>query len=56
MISGTTTVIAHLGYPTEGFKAPLVYNPWFGRNGIDAVVVPMGDGRLTALRAVFPDF
>ena len=23
MISGKTTVIAHLGYPTEGFKAPL---------------------------------
>lgn len=42
MISGKTTVIAHLGYPTEGFKAPLVYNPWFDKNGIDAVVVPMG--------------
>jgi shikimate dehydrogenase len=42
MLSGTTTLIAHLGYPTHAFKAPLVYNPWFEQNGIDAVVVPMG--------------
>jgi shikimate dehydrogenase len=42
MISGKTTVIAHIGYPTESFKAPLIYNPWFERHGIDAVVVPMG--------------
>lgn len=42
MISGTTTLIAHLGYPTDTFKSPLIYNPWFEKNGIDAVVVPMG--------------
>jgi shikimate dehydrogenase len=42
MISGKTTLIAHLGYPTFAFKAPLIYNPWFEKNGIDAVVVPMG--------------
>ena len=42
MISGKTTVIAHLGYPTFAFKAPMIYNPWFEKNGIDAVVVPMG--------------
>ncbi len=42
MISGHTTLIAHLGYPTETFKAPMIYNPWFERRGIDAVVVPMG--------------
>jgi shikimate dehydrogenase len=42
MLSGTTTLIAHLGYPTYGFRAPLIYNPWFEKNGIDAVVVPMG--------------
>ncbi|MFM0055221.1 shikimate dehydrogenase [Paraburkholderia phytofirmans] len=42
MISGKTTLIAHLGYPTEAFKAPLIYNPWFDKNGIDAVVMPMG--------------
>jgi shikimate dehydrogenase len=42
MISGKTTLIAHLGYPTESFKAPLIYNPWFDSKRIDAVVVPMG--------------
>jgi len=42
MISGKTTLIAHLGYPTEAFKAPMIYNPWFEKSGIDAVVVPMG--------------
>jgi shikimate dehydrogenase len=42
MISGKTTLIAHLGYPTFAFKAPLIYNPWFDKNDIDALVVPMG--------------
>jgi shikimate dehydrogenase len=42
MISGKTTVIAHLGYPTEAFKAPMIYNPYFDQAGIDAVVIPMG--------------
>ena len=42
MISGKTTLIAHLGYPTEAFKAPMIYNPWFDKAGIDAVVMPMG--------------
>ena len=42
MISGKTRVIAHLGYPTEAFKAPMIYNPWFEQQGIDAVVVPLG--------------
>jgi shikimate dehydrogenase len=42
MISGKTTLVAHIGYPTEAFKAPLIYNPWFEKNGIDAIVVPMG--------------
>ena len=42
MINGKTTLIAHLGYPTEAFKAPLIYNPWFEKHGIDAVVIPMG--------------
>ena len=51
MISGTTRIIAHLGYPTETFKSPLIYNPYFEKHGIDAVVVPMG------CRAEdFPDF
>ncbi len=42
MIRGTTKLIAHLGYPTELFKAPMIYNPYFVKHGIDAVVVPMG--------------
>jgi shikimate dehydrogenase len=42
MISGKTTLIAHLGYPTTTFKAPMIYNPYFEDAGIDAVVMPMG--------------
>jgi len=42
MINGKTTLIAHIGYPTEAFKAPLIYNPWFDKAGIDAAVMPMG--------------
>jgi shikimate dehydrogenase len=42
MISGKTRLIAHIGYPTETFKAPMIYNPWFDQHAIDAVVVPMG--------------
>lgn len=51
MISGSTTLVAHLGYPTHTFKSSLICNPWFEKHGIDAVVVPMG------IRAEgFPDF
>jgi len=56
MISGKTTIIAHIGYPTETFKAPLIYNPWFDKSGIDAVVVPMGvksDDYPAVLKALF---
>ncbi|HET9069203.1 MAG TPA: ThiF family adenylyltransferase [Amaricoccus sp.] len=42
MITGKTKLIAQLGYPTEPFRAPMVYNPYFEKHGIDAVVVPMG--------------
>ena len=41
-ISGHTRLIAHLGYPTESFKAPMIYNPWFENQGVDVKVVPMG--------------
>ena len=56
MISGRTTLIAHLGYPTETFTAPMIYNPWFERRGIDAIVVPMGvraDDYPAFLRSLF---
>ncbi len=42
MITGKGRVIAHLGFPTASFKAPMIYNPWFEHKGVDAVVVPMG--------------
>jgi shikimate dehydrogenase len=42
MITGKTTLIAHLGFPTEAFKAPMIYNPYFEKAGVDAVVMPMG--------------
>ena len=42
MIDGNTKIIAHLGYPTESFKAPMIYNPYFEKRGINAAVVPMG--------------
>jgi len=42
IINGKTLLIAHVGYPTESFKAPMIYNPWFAQQGINALVVPMG--------------
>jgi shikimate dehydrogenase len=42
VITGRTTLIAHLGYPTAAFKAPMIYNPYFAKAGIDAIVMPMG--------------
>ncbi len=56
MITGRTRIIAHLGYPTEAFKAPMIYNPWFEAKGIPAVVVPMGvrpDDYPDVFRALF---
>lgn len=41
MISGRTKLIAHLGYPTETFKSPMIFNPFFEKSGVDAIVVPM---------------
>ena len=42
MINGNTSLIAHIGYPTQTFKSPMIYNPYFETSGIYAVVVPMG--------------
>jgi shikimate dehydrogenase len=56
MINGNTDIIAHIGFPTHSFKAPMIYNPWFESMGINAIVVPMGcraDDYPTFLRAVF---
>lgn len=56
MIDGRTEVIAHLGYPTHAFKAPLIYNPYFESAGVNAVVVPMGckaENFASVLKGVF---
>jgi shikimate dehydrogenase len=42
MINGHTELIAHIGYPTHTFKSPMIYNPYFEKQGINAIVVPMG--------------
>jgi len=55
-ISGTTALVAHIGFPTDGFVSPLIYNPWFEQAGIDAVVIPMGcraDAYPAFLKSVF---
>ena len=41
MIDGNTELIAHIGFPTHAFKAPMIYNPWFEQAGVNAVVVPL---------------
>ena len=56
MIRGTTALIAHIGWPTHAFKAPMIYNPYFEHASIDAAVVPMGckaENYPAFLRAVF---
>jgi shikimate 5-dehydrogenase len=56
MIDGNSILIAHLGYPTHSFKAPLIYNPYFVSIGVNAVVVPMGveaDAYPAAIAALF---
>ncbi len=56
IINGNTEVIAHIGFPTHAFKAPMIYNPWFEKAGANVVVVPMGcrtPDYATFLRSVF---
>jgi shikimate dehydrogenase len=55
-INGHTEIIAHIGFPTHSFKAPMIYNPYFTQAGINAVVVPMGckaESYPSFLRSVF---
>ena len=42
VVSGTTTLYAHLGDPIHVVRSPFIYNPWFREQRIDAAVVPMG--------------
>jgi shikimate dehydrogenase len=56
MIDGNTILIAHLGYPTTTFKAPMIYNPYFRKAGINAAVMTMGvksEDYTDVLRALF---
>ena len=56
MIRGTTSLIAHIGFPTHTFKSPMIYNPYFEQAGVDAVVVPMAcqpDDYFAFLKAIF---
>lgn len=56
LINGHTEVIAHIGFPTHAFKAPMIYNPYFEEQGINALVVPMGcqaEDYPVFLRAIF---
>jgi shikimate dehydrogenase len=56
MITGATSIIAHIGYPTHAFQSPMIYNPYFEQAGVDAVVVPMAceaEHYTAFLKAVF---
>jgi shikimate dehydrogenase len=56
MINGDTILIAHLGYPTKSFRAPMIYNPYFEKIGFNAIVMPMGvkaDKYAEVLKALF---
>jgi hypothetical protein len=46
MISGTTALIAHMGYPTHTFKSSLICNPWFEKNGVP---LPLPGGQVDDL-------
>jgi len=55
-IDGNTELIAHIGYPTHSFKAPMIYNPYFKHIGANARVVPFGckvEDFADVLRATF---
>ncbi len=41
LVTGLTELIAHIGFPTHAFKAPMIYNPWFEKAGANVLVVPM---------------
>ena len=56
MINGDTILIAHLGYPTKSFRAPMIYNPYFEKIGFNAIVMPMGvkaENYAEVLKALF---
>lgn len=40
-LSGTTQLYPVVGSPVAQVQAPLLYNPWFAKNGVDAAVVAL---------------
>ena len=55
-IDGHTAFIAHIGYPTDSFQSPMIYNPYFQSVGLNAVVLPMAcriEAYPSFLRSVF---
>ncbi|PPD14220.1 MAG: shikimate dehydrogenase [Methylobacterium sp.] len=53
LLDGTARLILHLGYPTESFRAPLIYNPYFASLNLKMAVIPMGL-KAEDFDAVFP--
>ncbi len=56
IVNGNTELIVHIGFPTHTFKSPMIYNPWFERAGVNALVIPMGakaDEYPALLRSLF---
>ena len=41
IINGPTELIAHIGFPIHALKAPMIYNRWFKKAGINVIVVSM---------------
>ena len=55
-IDGRTAFIAHIGYPTDSFQSPMIYNPYFQSIGLNAIVLPMAcrtEAYPSFLRSVF---
>jgi hypothetical protein len=52
MISGRTRLIAHIGYLTESFKAPVSYDPWREKNGVEPEAPAMAALRRRAAPAI----
>ena len=41
IINDPTELTTHSGFPIHAFKAPMIYNRWFKKTGINVIVVSM---------------
>jgi shikimate dehydrogenase len=41
MVTGTTQLYMIVGHPISQVKSPEIFNEWFGKKGIDAVMIPL---------------